>query len=67
MKIIPLTGTASAYCQLTEEEIQHRWSKGLCFKCDEKFGPGHRCKNKQLQVLILADEEDCSGEDGDNG
>ena len=25
-------------------EIKERRGKGLCFYCDEKFGPGHRCK-----------------------
>ena len=25
-------------------EIKERRDKGLCFYCDEKFGPGHRCK-----------------------
>ncbi|GKC58538.1 ty3-gypsy retrotransposon protein, partial [Tanacetum coccineum] len=37
-------------------------SKGLCFKCDEKYGPGHQCKSKSLQVLWV-DEEDAYQED----
>ena len=39
----------------TDAEIERRRELGLCFKCDEKFRPGHRCK-KQLQVLILFEE-----------
>lgn len=42
--------------KLTEEEYQRRQEKGICFRCDEKFTPGHRCKNKQLNVLILSEE-----------
>ena len=38
--------------------MQSRREKGLCFNCDEKFAPGHKCKIKQLYVLeILPDQE----------
>lgn len=30
---------------------------GLCFKCDEKFSPGHRCKLRQLQVLLITGKD----------
>ena len=43
---------------LTETEIQNKRAKGLCFRCDEKFSPGHRCKDKSLQVLNVCDEEE---------
>ena len=45
--------------RLTESELQSRKEKGLCFKCDEKFSPGHRCK-KELRVLLMHEgkEED---------
>ena len=30
----------------------------VCYKCcNEKFYPGHRCKNKELQVLVVQDSE----------
>ncbi|XP_078431081.1 uncharacterized protein LOC144702930 [Wolffia australiana] len=41
---------------LTGEEFQKRREKGLCYNCNEKFGPGHRCK-KTLQILIVSEEE----------
>ncbi|BAT90038.1 hypothetical protein VIGAN_06120300, partial [Vigna angularis var. angularis] len=25
--------------------------------CDEKFGPNHTCKNKQLHILLISDED----------
>ncbi|RVX15868.1 Retrovirus-related Pol polyprotein from transposon 297 [Vitis vinifera] len=43
--------------RLTESELQARREKGLCFKCEEKFSPGHRCK-KQLRVLLVHEDED---------
>ena len=30
----------SFFCHLTNDELQQKCVKGLCFKCDEKFGPG---------------------------
>ena len=32
----------------TDAEIERRRELGLCFKCDERFKPGHRCMRKQL-------------------
>lgn len=42
---------------LTDAEIARKRQLGLCFKCDEKFGPNHKCKNKQLSVIILSEME----------
>lgn len=36
--------------------MQARKAKGLCFNCDDKWHPGHRCKSAQF-LLLLADEE----------
>ena len=30
--------------RLSPMEMKERRDKGLCFNCDEKFAPGHRCK-----------------------
>ncbi|XP_031257121.1 uncharacterized protein LOC116115112 [Pistacia vera] len=43
---------------LTEADIQYKRERGLCFRCDEKFGPNHRCRNKSLQVLLMLEEEE---------
>ena len=37
--------------RLTWGEMQSRREKGLCYNCDEKFAPGHRCKTQQLYML----------------
>ena len=43
--------------RLTESKLQARREKGLCFKCDEKFSPDHRCK-KELRVLLVHEDEE---------
>ncbi|KAJ8765745.1 hypothetical protein K2173_014867 [Erythroxylum novogranatense] len=45
--------------RLSWEEMQKRRSAGLCFNCDAKFTPGHRCPKPQLLLL------DGGAEDGD--
>ena len=44
--------------RLTPFELKERQEKGLCFKCNDKYSPGHRCKR-----LFMT--EACWGEDGD--
>ena len=43
-------------------EIQQRREKGLCYRCDEKYSPGHRCKRRELNILVLQEEEGFEGE-----
>ncbi|GKC46893.1 gypsy/ty3 retroelement polyprotein [Tanacetum coccineum] len=46
--------TKSAYVQprkqLTQKEIADKRAKNLCFYCDEKFVPGHKCSGQLLEV-----------------
>ena len=39
--------------------MQARRDKGLCYNCDVKFVPGHKCKNQQVYMLetMLESEE----------
>lgn len=39
--------------KLTEVEVLKRREQGLCFKCDEKYNPGHICKNRLYQTMVL--------------
>lgn len=43
--------------KLIEAELQSKRERGLCYKCDEKFSPGHRCRNRELQVVLLQEYE----------
>ena len=38
---------------LSDAEIDEKRSKGLCFWCDEKFFPGHKCQHKKLHMLTI--------------
>ena len=48
----------NSYRKLSIEEYQARLKMGLCFRCDERYRPNHGCKSKQLQVLIIDEEEE---------
>lgn len=43
---------------MTTEELNERRRRGLCFKCNEKFGPGHKCKKFFLIQATLVDSDD---------
>lgn len=45
--------------RLTWDELNERKKKGMCFKCNEKFGPGHRCKKLfSIQAVLEVSDED---------
>ncbi|CAA0822121.1 Unknown protein, partial [Striga hermonthica] len=44
--------------RLTEEEMARRREKGLCFRCEEMYMPGHRCKQNFLIEFMDSDEEE---------
>ncbi|OMO61303.1 Retrotransposon gag protein [Corchorus olitorius] len=46
--------------RLSPSEIADRRSKGLCFNCDERFQPGHRCK--KLFWLEVMEDNDKEGQ-----
>lgn len=44
--------------RLPWDELRKRREKGLCFNCDEKFTPGHRCRVKQVYLIEPTDMSD---------
>ncbi|XAR59819.1 hypothetical protein NMG60_11015798, partial [Bertholletia excelsa] len=42
--------------QLSPAKMQLRHDKGLCYPCDEKFSPTHRCPNRQFFLLQYDDD-----------
>lgn len=44
--------------RLSESEFLARREKSLRFCCDEKFTKGHKCKQKELNVMSVHDNED---------
>ncbi|KAJ4757403.1 polyprotein [Rhynchospora pubera] len=47
--------------RLTAAEQHERRAKGLCFNCDDRFTPGHRCKGR-ASLLFLEVEDNASDE-----
>lgn len=45
----------STFRHLTDEELEDRRRRKLCFRCDGPFTPGHVCQNKHLNILILGE------------
>ncbi|KAL4611211.1 hypothetical protein ACB092_08G107100 [Castanea dentata] len=37
--------------RITPAQMDERRKKGLCYNCDEKWRPGHKCKNVKLFLL----------------
>lgn len=51
---------------------EQRKAAGLCFKCGDRFSPGHQCKNKTLLAMeaniddIVQEELTCEETEGEN-
>ncbi|KAH7692130.1 Retrotransposon gag domain-containing protein [Dioscorea alata] len=43
--------------RLTPAEMASRREKGLCFNCDAKFTPGHKC-NSALFLCLMSEQDD---------
>nr|KYP57088.1 Retrovirus-related Pol polyprotein from transposon 17.6 [Cajanus cajan] len=43
--------------KMSPAEVQLRREKGLCFTCDEKYSPAHKCPNKQYLFLQIIEDE----------
>ncbi|XP_058757747.1 uncharacterized protein LOC131631003 [Vicia villosa] len=43
--------------RLSSSQLQERRAQGLCFNCDEKFIPGHKCAAGKF-LLLLDDDDD---------
>ncbi|XP_018843425.2 uncharacterized protein LOC109007962 [Juglans regia] len=39
------------YQKISESQMQERRKKGLCYFCDEKWQPGHKCSRPKVYVL----------------
>jgi hypothetical protein len=48
--------------RLNPSELQDRRNRGLCFNCDEKFVPGHRCKKLFLIEGVYTEEDEWGDE-----
>ncbi|GKA55906.1 protein ABC transporter 1, mitochondrial [Tanacetum coccineum] len=44
--------------QLTQKEYQEKRAQNLCFYCDQKYTPRHKCSGKLYSLVLLADEDE---------
>ncbi|GJW65964.1 ty3-gypsy retrotransposon protein, partial [Tanacetum coccineum] len=44
--------------RISDTEKQNRYLKGECFRCGEKYGPGHRCKTGTFKLLEASEEQE---------
>ncbi|GKA69695.1 gypsy/ty3 retroelement polyprotein [Tanacetum coccineum] len=58
---------APARKQLTQKEYQEKRAQNLCFYCDQKYSPCHKCSGQSYSLVVLADqkEEYFEAEEGD--
>ena len=51
--------------RLSDTKFRARLDNGLCFKCNEKYSPDHRCKvrEKREPMLFILNEEESNGDD----
>ncbi|GJR49699.1 hypothetical protein Tco_1400220 [Tanacetum coccineum] len=50
--------SSSAQSQNWERERQNLRDKGLCFRCKDKFAPGHRCKLATFSLLEISNDNE---------
>lgn len=48
--------------RLSDKEWQQKREKGLCFRCEEKWHVGHRCRRKELSMLLTQEGEESDKE-----
>ena len=48
--------------QLTQKEYEEKRAKNLCFYCDKKFVPGHKCEGQLYSLVVLAEDEEVEEE-----
>ncbi|KAK9081672.1 hypothetical protein Syun_030890 [Stephania yunnanensis] len=44
--------------RLTPVEMRARREKGLCYNCDDKFVPGHKCNRTRQFLCLTVDDDD---------
>lgn len=54
----PTAKPAGEVRRLSERELQIKREKGLCYRCDDKWVVGHRCKRMELSVLFTCEDDE---------
>ncbi|OIW03113.1 hypothetical protein TanjilG_07265 [Lupinus angustifolius] len=54
--LLPTPHSNPSVRNMPSAELRDRSSKGLCFKCDDKWNSSHKCRSRVL--LLMGDDED---------
>ncbi|XP_052299962.1 uncharacterized protein LOC127903656 [Citrus sinensis] len=57
------SNTPISFRRITNQEARERREKGLCYYCDEKFVPGHRCERPQLFMIEDSPQFNCTNDE----
>ncbi|GKA80244.1 reverse transcriptase [Tanacetum coccineum] len=49
--------------QLTQQEMAEKRAKHLCFYCDQRYSPGHKCSGQMYCLEVAGCEEEIEDED----
>ncbi|KOM30937.1 hypothetical protein LR48_Vigan01g049200 [Vigna angularis] len=60
------SGNERGVRNLPYSEYIKRREEGKCFRCGGPFSPGHRCTERGIRMMILAEEEEESENDGED-
>lgn len=60
--IAPKQVVGSLVKRISWEEMQRMREKGLCFNCNDRFTPGHKCKTPQLFLIEGGEDEEKEGD-----
>ena len=44
--------------RLTQEQLEEKWEKGICYDCDNKYIKGHKCTENKLFYIDCEEEEE---------
>lgn len=61
----PFPAKPLPYKRFSPDEMSARREKGLCFNCDDKLFPGHKCKPPLFQCILAEEEEPETPEEPD--
>ncbi|XP_027060758.1 uncharacterized protein [Coffea arabica] len=50
-------GGSPVFQKISPSELQYRKTNHLCFKCGDRYGPGHVCSRKGIHMLLVDDED----------